>query len=72
MRMKDMLKPIILSSIAIIGVLFTVMYTSCKPDKCKAIACAYGGTCNDGSCKCLPGYEGPNCETITRKKSGIR
>lgn len=66
--MKATLKPIILSSIIILATLFTVMYTSCKPDKCKAIACAYGGTCNEGSCKCLPGYEGSNCETITRNK----
>lgn len=68
MTMRHMLKPLLLSSITILGVLFSVMYTSCKPDKCKAIACAYGGTCNEGSCTCLAGYGGPNCETVLRKK----
>lgn len=68
MRMKNTLRPLLYSFIVLLGVLFSVLYTSCQPDKCKAIACAYGGVCNEGSCKCLPGYEGSNCETITRKK----
>ena len=68
MQMKNTLKPLLYSSIILLSVLFAAMYTSCTPDKCKAIACAYGGTCNEGSCKCQPGYEGSNCETITRKK----
>lgn len=66
--MKGILKPLILSVATIAGVFSAVTYTSCEPDKCKAIACAHGGTCNEGSCKCQAGYEGTNCETITRKK----
>lgn len=66
--MKNALKSLLFSIVILSGVLFAAIYTSCNPDKCKAIACAYGGTCNEGSCKCLPGYEGTNCETITRKK----
>ena len=66
--MKTTLRPLLFSALAIIAVFFAVVYSSCNPDKCKAISCAYGGTCNDGECKCLPGYEGTNCETITRSK----
>jgi len=45
-----------------------VTYTSCSKDKCKAVVCAYGGTCNDGVCTCVSGYEGVQCEVITRDK----
>ncbi|NDC41900.1 MAG: hypothetical protein EBZ77_10175 [Chitinophagia bacterium] len=52
-----------------LSVLFAVLWaTSCRLDKCKAISCAYSGLCIDGACACHPGYEGTNCETITRKK----
>lgn len=67
--MKGILKPLILAASVLAGALFTVGYSSsCNPDKCKAISCAYGGTCAEGACKCQPGYEGNQCETITRKK----
>ena len=66
--MKANFKPLLLSSFLILSAFFAVIYASCKQDNCKAISCAYGGLCNDGVCKCLPGYEGTNCETITRKR----
>ena len=66
--MKATLKPILLSSILTLSAFVAVIYSSCQPDKCKAISCAYGGVCDNGVCKCLPGYEGTNCETITRSK----
>lgn len=66
--MKAFLKPLLLSAGIAAGLALAVTYSSCQPDKCKAIACAYDGTCEEGMCKCKPGYEGSNCETITRKK----
>lgn len=42
--------------------------TSCNPDKCQAIACAYGGICQDGKCICADGYEGYQCETEMRAR----
>jgi hypothetical protein len=43
-------------------------FTSCNEDKCKAIVCAYGGSCNDGVCTCVNGFEGPQCETQSTLK----
>lgn len=66
--MKARLKTIVLSALAAFSAFSAVTYTSCNNDKCKAIACAYNGVCKDGSCICPSGYEGPQCETITRNK----
>jgi hypothetical protein len=49
--------------------LSTVVYmNSCKTDPCKDVVCQNGGTCVDGTCSCLTGYEGTNCETELRSK----
>jgi len=66
--MKARLKSIILSAVGVIAVFTTVTLTSCDPDPCKAIVCAYGGTCADGDCICPSGYEGTHCEVVTRDK----
>lgn len=66
--MKSLLKPVVLTIISTLTVFCAVYVTSCKPDNCKAIACAYGGSCVNGVCTCKPGYEGANCETISRDK----
>ena len=66
--MKTTLKTVFLSALTTASAFVAVVYTSCKEDKCKAIACAYGGACSDGVCICLPGYEGTSCETISRDK----
>lgn len=46
-----------------------VTFTSCNKDECKDVNCNTG-TCNesDGSCTCPTGFEGANCETLTRSK----
>lgn len=62
------LKTIIFSALSTIVAFSAVTYTSCTPDKCKAIVCAYGGVCNDGACICQTGYEGTQCESIIRDK----
>ncbi len=66
--MKSTYRSIFLTSVLTLLAFGGVLYTSCKQDKCKAIVCAYGGTCIDGACKCLPGYEGTSCETVARDK----
>lgn len=61
----------------VLSVLFTacsfvaVLYTSCKKKTtetvitaCTGVQCYNGGTCIDGKCMCLPGYEGTNCEML--------
>lgn len=53
----------------------SIFYVSCNHgnnspflDKCAAISCAYGGHCDNGKCICPTGYDGTNCEIITREK----
>ncbi len=58
----------------LLPVLFTflsltaVIFFSCNRDLCKGVVCANGGICNRGQCTCQAGYEGINCETISRSK----
>lgn len=63
-----------LSSILVaLTALAAITYSSCNKsnDKSttttKCIVCAYGGSCINDTCRCLTGYEGPTCETISRE-----
>jgi uncharacterized membrane protein len=66
--MKAALKTILLPAVVVMAMFTAVTYTSCNSDKCKAIVCAYGGVCKDGACICAAGYEGTQCEIITRER----
>jgi hypothetical protein len=67
--MKKSVKLILLSALGMVSVLSVATLSSCKRDKCKAIACQHEGVCNDdGSCQCRPGFEGSMCEVTTRDK----
>lgn len=66
--MKIPLKKLLIPTITAITVLFSLLTGSCNRDKCKTVVCAYNGVCNGGACICQSGYEGSNCETITRNK----
>ncbi len=66
--MRSSFKTVLMSALAATAVFFTVIYTSCNRDKCKSIVCANGGICNDGACNCPSGYEGTNCERLSRNK----
>lgn len=66
--MKARFKSIVLSALGAIAAFSAVTSTSCEPDKCKAVVCAYGGVCKEGTCICPTGYEGYQCETITRDR----
>lgn len=66
--MKARFKIIMLSAIGALTAFSAVTFSSCNEDKCKAIVCAYGGVCTDGQCLCASGYEGTQCETVTRKR----
>ena len=45
-----------------------IIGTSCNTDKCKTLVCANGSYCQLGACVCASGWEGPGCETESRKK----
>ncbi|QLH44409.1 MAG: calcium-binding EGF-like domain-containing protein [Bacteroidota bacterium] len=57
-----------LASILTIGAFSTTLFTACNPDACKDVVCQNGGTCVDGDCTCPVGYEGTNCQTLSRDK----
>jgi len=62
------IKLIALSSLLTVGIFTVVIYTSCTKDACKGVTCQNGGTCSGGNCVCTSGYEGTNCETLSRTK----
>lgn len=51
-----------------LGIASTVTYTSCTHDSCKNLICRNGGTCADEACRCPDGYEGTQCEILSRTK----
>lgn len=61
-------KHIALGAFLTLSTFGAVLYTSCSKDKCKDVVCQNGGTCKDGDCVCTTGYEGTNCETLSRTK----
>lgn len=56
-----------LSSFLGIVFLLSLMCFACEEDPCAGVSCTNGGTCVEGvgTCDCLPGFEGENCETNT-------
>lgn len=56
-------KQIALGAALTIGAFSATLYTSCNQDECKDVVCQNGGTCTEGKCTCVTGYEGTNCET---------
>lgn len=66
--MKALIKSIVYPAIGVLALFSAVTYTSCNDDPCKAVACAYGGTCNDGECICPSGYEGTSCEVVVKDR----
>jgi hypothetical protein len=61
-------KQIALGAALTIGAFSATLYTSCNQDECKDVVCQNGGTCTEGKCTCVTGYEGANCETKSRDK----
>ena len=66
--MKIPFRTIVISSFATLATFFSMVYVSCNRDKCRTVVCAHGGVCNGGACTCPTGYEGSNCETVSRNK----
>ncbi|MBN8671717.1 MAG: calcium-binding EGF-like domain-containing protein [Chitinophagales bacterium] len=62
------IRNVALSALLTIGAFSAITYTSCNKDECKDVVCKNGGTCAAGVCSCPTGYEGTNCETVSRDK----
>jgi hypothetical protein len=57
------IKSIAVTALVTIGSFTAVTYTACNKDKCKDVVCQNGGTCSEGNCNCLAGFEGDRCQT---------
>ncbi len=59
-----------LAGAALLAATMLFSTTSCNQDPCvaKKITCANGGTCLDGLCSCVDGYEGELCAAESRTK----
>lgn len=66
--MNSSIKAIFVSAITTLSVFSGIFYLSCNRDKCATVVCSNRGVCNGGRCTCPSGWEGPRCETETRKK----
>ncbi len=62
------IKNIAIAALLSVGAFAAVVYSSCTKDDCKDVVCQNGGTCVSGKCQCPTGYEGTNCETLSRAK----
>jgi len=62
------IRNIAFSALLTFGAFGAITYTACNKDECKDVVCQNGGTCSEGNCTCPTGYEGTNCETLSRTK----
>jgi hypothetical protein len=65
-------KSIVITAIFTLLALGTVVYTSCRKDRCKTLVCQNGGTCRDGFCLCPTGYTGSYCQTANVSSVSLR
>jgi hypothetical protein len=50
----------------VLVIFFSGICLSCNDtNKCDFVACANGGSCVDGGCICVTGYQGPTCQTMS-------
>ncbi len=49
-----------LAGLMLAGVFF--VFSSCSDDPCKDVDCGQFGTCFEGDCNCVTGYEGDVCD----------
>jgi hypothetical protein len=70
-----MRKQIAIVVFSTLSVFASVLYVSCNkvenidgPTPCANVVCYNGGTCADGVCKCIPGFEGEKCQISIRDR----
>lgn len=65
-------KSIVITAIFTLLALATVVYTSCRKDRCKTLVCQNGGTCSDGFCICPTGFTGAYCQIANVSSVSLR
>jgi len=61
------IKQIALTVLLTVGAFSAITYTACNKDACSGVTCQNGGTCASGTCTCPTGYQGTNCQILTRE-----
>lgn len=51
-----------------IAIFFMLSFNSCVHDSCLDLNCRQGASCIDDHCQCPPGYEGTECETLSKAR----
>jgi len=64
--MANSIKKVFVPLAFLFALSFTLIYSSCT--KGVKSTCAYGGTRVGDSCRCVAGYQGLNCDSISREK----
>jgi hypothetical protein len=62
------IRNVLFAAFLIVIVVSAVSYTACNKNHCGNVVCLHLGVCNDGSCLCPTGFEGNNCEILSRDK----
>jgi len=50
------------------GIIFTLLIVACEKNVCDGVYCQNGAACNSGVCNCPTGYEGAQCEIVSRDR----
>ena len=62
------IRAVLLAVFLTLSIFSAVTYTACNKNHCHNVLCLNYGSCDGGSCVCLPGYEGNRCQTLSRDK----
>ncbi len=55
-------KQLFLPVMLLMGIITTLVYTSCIRNVCDNVHCFNGGSCNAGICRCPTGFENAQCQ----------
>ena len=64
--MRILIKALPSFYIALFAACFIMANSSCTRDKCSSVKCINGGSCDNGICSCPTGYQGTDCQTLSR------
>jgi len=55
----------LLTALLFFATVTVFIISSCEKNPCNNVTCFNGGSCNNGTCKCPVGWEGPQCSYLS-------